>query len=101
MLRNAATYLLIMVIFSLNSGCSTQAPSDEEAARLVKDYYLFFHSGKQVEVIITRRGAFIEENKCYPIEFIITPSGQEGFKKTFYFFREEDNKLKIREYQFG
>lgn len=101
MLRNAASYLLIIIIFSLNSGCSTRAPSDEEAARLVKEYYLFFYSGKQVEVKITHRGEFIKENKCYPIEFIITPSGQKGFKKTFYFFRNEDEKVGIREFQFG
>ena len=101
MLRNAASYLLIIIIFSLNSGCSTQAPSDEEAARLVKEYYLFFSSGKQVEVEITHRGEFIEENKCYPIEFMVTPSGQEGFKKTFFFFIKENKKLEIREFQLG
>ncbi|MBI4683182.1 MAG: hypothetical protein HY757_08805 [Nitrospirae bacterium] len=101
MLRNASGYLLIMIIFSLNSGCSARAPSDEEAARLVKDYYLFFYSGKQVEVKIIQRGEFIKENQCYPIEFIIIPSGQQSFIKTFYFFMNKDNKVEMREFKSG
>jgi len=95
------TCLLITIVFTLNLGCSTWSPSDEEAARLVKDYYLFFYSGKQVEVKIVRRGEFIKENKCYPIEFMIVPPERQSFRKTFYFFKDGDGKIGVREVQYG
>lgn len=101
MQRRAFNCVLILIVFSLNVGCTAWSPSDDEAVRLVKEYYLFFYSGKEVEVQIIQRGAYIEENKCYPIEFLIVSPEQEGFKKIFYFFKNEKGKVAIREFQFG
>jgi hypothetical protein len=101
MQRLAVSCLLISIAFSLNVGCTSWSPSDDEAVRLVKDYYLFFYSGKEVDVKILRRGKYIKEDKCYPVEFRIRPPGQEGFRKTFYFFRNEQGSVEIREFQVG
>lgn len=101
MRKPAVSSLLIVIILSLNLGCTAWAPSDDDADRLVKEYYLFFYGGKAVEVKILRRGEYIKENKCYPIEFLILPEGQAGFRKTFYFFKNEQGEAAIREYQAG
>jgi len=85
----------------MNAGCTAWSPSDEEAVRLVKEYYLFFYSGKEVDVKIIRRGEYIKEDKCYPIEFLITPAEQKGFNKTFYFFKDEQGTAAIREFQYS
>lgn len=95
------SHLLIAIVLSLNLGCTTWSPSDDEAVRFVRDYYLFYYSGKEVEVKIIRRGEYIKENKCYPVEFMIIPQDQAGFRKTFYFFKNEQGETAIREFQFG
>lgn len=101
MQRQVVSCLLISIVFSLNVGCAEWSPSDDEAVRLVKEYYLFFYSGKEVEVKVIRRGSYIKENKCYPIEFLIVAPDHEGFKKIFYFFKNEQGNVAIREFQFG
>ena len=97
----AVTSLLIAIVLSLNLGCTAWSPSDDEAVRLVKEYYLFFYSGKEVEVKVIRREKYIKDNKCYPVEFLIVPQDHEGFKKTFYFFKNEQGRVAIREFQIG
>jgi len=101
MQRQVVICLLILIVISLNAGCTAWSPSDDEAVRLVKGYYLFFYSGKEVEVKIIHRGKYIKEDKCFPVEFLILPPGQESFKKTFYFFRDEQGSVAVREFQFG
>ncbi len=101
MQKPAVCSLLIAIVLSLNLGCTSWSPSDDEAIGLVKDYYLFYYSGKVVEVKIIRRGEYIKENKCYPVEFLIVPQEQAGFRKTFYFFKNEQGGTDIREFQFG
>jgi hypothetical protein len=88
-------------VFSLNVGCTSWSPSDDEAVRLVKDYYLYFHNGKEIDAKIVSRREYIKENKCYPIEFVIMPPDQEGFKKVFYFYKNERGEVAVREFQFG
>jgi len=97
----AAGCLLVIIIFALGQGCSTWSPTDEEAVRLVKDYYLFDQSGREVEAKLIRRGEYIKENKCYPIEFLIVPADKRSFRKTFYIFKDENGKAAVREFQFG
>jgi hypothetical protein len=101
MQKRVVIYLLILIVFFLNAGCTAWSPSDDEAIRLVKDYYLFFYSGKEVEVKVIRREKYIKENECYPIEFLIVPQAQAGFRKTFYFFKNEQGSVAIREFQFS
>lgn len=91
---------IISIVILLTAGCTSWSPSDDEAVRLVKDYYLFYYGGKEVNVKIIRRGEYIKENKCYPVEFLIAPPEQKGYSKTFYFFRNEQGRVAIREFQF-
>ncbi len=101
MQKITVSYLLIVIVLSLSSGCTPWSPSDDEAGRLVKDYYLYFYSGKAVEVKIIYRGKYIKEDECYPVEFLIVPQDQKGFRKTFYFFKNEQGTVAIREFQVG
>ncbi|MBI5665034.1 MAG: hypothetical protein HZC49_08135 [Nitrospirae bacterium] len=98
MQRKVVCCFLILIIFCLIVACSSGSPSDDEAARLVKEYYLFNYGGRQVEVKIISRKKFNKENKSYPIEFLIMPPGQKNFQKTFYFYKNEQGMIEIREY---
>jgi hypothetical protein len=93
--------LLIIIVFTLNMGCSTWSPSDEDAVRLVKEYYLFYYNGKEVDAKIIRRENYIKEYECYPIEFLIVPPENRSFKKKFYFFKNDNGKVGVREFQYG
>jgi hypothetical protein len=101
MRRGVAGCLLILIVLSLNVGCSSWSPSDDEAVRLVKDYYLYFYNSEVVDAKIVSRWDYIEENKCYPIEFMIIPTDKEGFKKVFYFYKNDKGEVAVREFQFG
>ncbi|MEW6602735.1 MAG: hypothetical protein AB1499_17320 [Nitrospirota bacterium] len=100
MLKPVFCSLLLTIALSIIAGCTTWSPSDDEAVRMVKDYYLFYYSGKEVDVKIIRRGEYLKENGTYPIEFMIVPPEQKGFQKTFYFFKTEQGKIAVREFQY-
>ncbi len=90
--------LLAVVIFLIVTGCSSKwSLSDEEAIKIVKDYYSF-NEAKEVDVKILNRGEFISECKCYPIEFQITHLNYGHFKTTFYFYKK-DGRIDIKKFK--
>ena len=97
--RRSIFVLLITIVLSLSSSCTTGAPSDEEAVRLVEDFYLYYHEGKLVNAKIIRRKEYIKEYKCYPVEFLISSPEQESFNKNFYFFKNKSGKVAVREFK--
>lgn len=99
MQKRTLCFALIIIVLSLSSSCTTGAPSDDEAIRLVKRFYLYYFEGKKVDAKIIRRGTYIKEYKCYPIEFLISAHKQESSKKTFYFFKNKYGKADIRKFK--
>jgi hypothetical protein len=80
---------------------SVWEPSDSEAVHLIENFYLFSRAGKEVDAEIIERGKFIRECKCFPVKFRIMSQKQESFEKTFYFLKNENGIVEVREYQFG
>jgi hypothetical protein len=93
-----SVYLLSVIpVFILLTGCSSLwLPSDETAAQLVNDYYLFYHSGEKVKASVIERGEFIKECECYPIKFKIIFSNQRNNNKTFYFYKKKSGEVALK-----
>lgn len=89
----AAIFFLCMVY-----SCSW-APSDEQAVKLVKDYFLLNYEGVEVDAKIILRGQYIKDCKCYPVLMEITIPERETYKKTFYFFKNESGAIEVSEFQ--
>ena len=80
-------------------GCvPTWIPSDKEAAKLVREYYLFYDNGKSVQATAVKRGDIIAECDCYPIVFKIVFSGGRNNNKTFYFYKNQSGKVVANEF---
>ena len=75
-------------------------PSDKEVLELVRIYYSFTRRGIVENAEILERGKFVKECKCYPIKFQITLQDSSSFKKIFYFFKNEEGKVDISEFQY-
>ena len=94
--------LSILFSFLMLSACSSSwSPSDDEALKLVQNYYLFYHEGRQVEARIIKRHTYSKDCDCVPVEFRVKFSDKEGFKKVFYFFKNEEGKTDIRIHRLG
>lgn len=96
-------FILIMISTLLvYAGCSgTWSPSDEDAVRLVKKYYLYYKDGKEIDAQIIYRGEFEKECECYPVKYRIILSRDTSFEKTYYIFKNDSGNVDIREYRFG
>ncbi len=92
--------LLFALIFLVTGCFSSWTPSDDEAVRLLKDYYSFYKK-MGIEAEIINRGDFITECKCYPIEFQIAHSTNGTYKKTFYFAKNNSGAVEIKKFKFG
>jgi hypothetical protein len=91
--------LLVIPVFLLYTGCSSSwLPSDEKAVTLVKNHYLFFYGGKEVEAEVIERGKFLKECNCYPVKFNIFFSNQRKNSKIFYFHRDTYGKVTVRKF---
>lgn len=98
--RRQTVILLISLMLIVSLGCEAHwSVSDEKAVRLVKEFYLFFHEGRDVGAKIIRREPYSEECSCYPINFRITSPGAEDHYKMFYFFRNKDGKIEVSEFR--
>ncbi len=76
----------------------TWIPSDKEAARLVREHYLFYDNGESVQATIVNRGEIIGECDCYPIIFkIVFTSGRKN-NKTFYFYKNKSGNVEADEF---
>ncbi len=80
---------------------SVWEPSDSEAVDLIKNYYLFSKSGKEINAEIVERSKFGGECECFPIKFKITSNKHGSFEKTFYFSKNETGSVEVSEYKFG
>jgi hypothetical protein len=94
-------YLVLLVCALLvYAGCnSSYTFSDSESVKLVKNYYLFYHEGREVEARVMHRGEYMEDCECYPLTFEIRSKGRQRISKTFYFFRDQAGKMDIRVYR--
>jgi len=91
--------LLVIPVFLFYTGCSSSwVPSNEEAIQLVKDHYLFFYGGKEVEASVIERGSYMDECKCYPIKFKIIISNHSDNTKTFYFYKDGFGEGDLKSY---
>jgi hypothetical protein len=80
-------------------GCvPTWIPSDKEAAKLVREYFLFYDSGKTVEATVVKRGEIIEECDCLPIIFKIVSSSGSNKNMTFYFYKNGSGNIEANEF---
>jgi len=94
--------MLLMVLFFIYAGCShTWSPSDQNALKLVKEYYLYFHAGEKVDAEILKREEFVKTCVCYPIQFQITGSTAKSGVKTFYFIKNKSGEIEIKRYTYG
>ena len=101
-LKKSACLLPVIIALSFITACSSVwEPSDDEAVRLLENYYLFSRNGKEIDAEIIERGKFIRECKCFPVKFRIMSQRQESFEKKFYFLKNENGIVEVREYQFG
>lgn len=54
--------LLAITLFFLYIGCSfSWAPTDDEAVKLTKEYYLFYHEGQDVDARVVERGDSLKD----------------------------------------
>ena len=98
--KNMILFLLIfMPVLIFHAGCSSSYfLSDDDAVKLVKDHYLFYFEGKNVEAEIIERGSYIKKCSCYPIKFKISLSNSRNNEKTLYFYKNEYGKISVREF---
>ena len=88
------TFILLFCV-----GCvPTWTPSDKEAAKLVREHYLFYDNGESVQATIVKRGEIIGECDCYPIIFKIVSSSGRKNNKTFYFYKNESGNVEVNEF---
>lgn len=100
--RTLYCILLMISVFLVYAGCSgAWSPSDEDTVKLVRNYYLFYKDGKEIDAQIIYRGEFEKECKCYPVKYRIILSQDASYEKTFYIFKNESGNADIREYKFG
>lgn len=98
----SACLFLLIIALSLITACSSAwEPSDNEAVRLLENYYLFSRNGKEIDAEIIERKKFNKECKCFPVKFRIISKKHESFEKTFYFFKSKTGIVEVSEYQFG
>jgi hypothetical protein len=97
----ASIFILAITLLQFLTGCfSTWTPSDEEAVKLLKNYYSFYEE-EGVEASIIKRGTIIDDCSCFPIEFQIMNSEKGTYTKTFYFFKNGDGVPEIKKFKFG
>ena len=90
--------LTTFIMLFLTACLSTSAPSDEQAVKLLRDYFSFYDN-RGVDAKITKRGGFIKECNCYPIEFQLVDSKNNKDKMTFYFYKNESGSIEIKKYK--
>ncbi|MEN8262448.1 MAG: hypothetical protein ABFR82_03200 [Nitrospirota bacterium] len=97
-MKNKLYLWLLIPVFLFFSACSSSwSPSDEQAVKLVKEYYLFAHHGKKVKAEVVKRGEFIEKCECYPIKFKLIFSRRNN-NMTFYFYKNKSGKAAVRKF---
>ena len=90
-------WLLIPVFLFFIACSSSWLLSDEEAVKLVHDYYLFYHGGEKVKASVVERGEFIEKCECYPIKFKLIFSRRNN-NMTFYFYKNGSGEVTIKKF---
>jgi len=91
--------LYLAVIFILLTSCiATFAPSDDEAVKLLRDYFSFYNE-QGVEAKIIKRGEFLTDCKCYPIAFQIINSKNKKETLTFYFYKDGSGPVEIKKFK--
>ena len=97
--RSRSLFTLIIMMLFIAACSSSWEPSDTDAVNLVKNYYLFYSGGKEIDAEIIERGAYIKKCKCFPVKFKITGEANESYEKTFYFFKNKSGKVDLSEFQ--
>ena len=97
MKKKLYSWLLIPLFLFFIACSSSRLLSDEEAVKLVHDYYLFYHGGEKVIASVAERGELIEKCECYPIKFKIIFSSRNN-NKTFYFYKNESGEVVISKF---
>ena len=102
-LKREVYFMIIMTgLVILYAGCSASwLPSDKDAVKMVKGYYLFYRGGEDINAEVVSRGEYIKECKCYPVKFKVLVSERNSYEKTFYFFKNQSGRVDIREYKLG
>jgi hypothetical protein len=92
---------LAIIFLQLLAGCySTLTLSDEDAVKLLKNYYSFYEQ-KGVDAEIIKRGEFIKECNCYPIEFHVIHLENGTYDRTFYFYKNGNGTPEIKKFKYG
>ncbi len=88
--------LFFIAVLLLFVACSSSwSPSNDQAAKLVEEYYLFSHGGQRVKASVVERGEYIKKCDCYPIKFKLIFSKRNN-NMTFYFHKNESGKVAVR-----
>ena len=91
--------LTLTFIFLFYVGCAPSwIPTDKSAVELVRDYYLFFAEGETVQATVAKRGEYIKDCSCYPIQFKITSSSARTNFKTFFFYKNTAGDIAVKEF---
>jgi hypothetical protein len=99
--RRSYTLIILTAGLLIITGCfQTWGPSDDEAVSLLTDYYSFYEE-KGVEAEVVKRGEYIKECACYPIEFEISDARHGSYRKTFYFYKNTDGSTGIKKFKYG
>jgi len=96
--KNLCVVAMILALLFFIGCVPSWNPSDKQAAKLVRSYYLFNDSGEAVQATVAKRGEFIEECECFPIKFKITFSNRKINNKTFYFYKNTAGNVAIKEF---
>ncbi len=95
-------YLMIIMtgILILYAGCSASwSPSDQDAVKMLKEHYLFYRGGEEINAEVVSRAEYIKECKCFPVKFKVFVSENNSYEKTFYFFKNQSGGVDIRKYK--
>ncbi|MEN8263743.1 MAG: hypothetical protein ABFR82_09795 [Nitrospirota bacterium] len=100
-LKREVYFMIIMTgILILYAGCSASwSPSDQDAVKMLKEHYLFYRGGEEINAEVVSRAEYIKECKCYPVKFKVLVSENNSYEKTFYFFKNQSGGVDIRKYK--
>ncbi len=100
-LKREVYFMIIMTgMVILYAGCSASwSPSDQDAVKMVKEHYLFYRGGEEINAEVVSRDEYIKECKCYPVKFKVLVSENNSYEKTFYFFKNKSGGVDIRKYK--
>ncbi len=100
-LKREVYFMIIMTgILILYAGCSASwAPSDQDAVKMLKEHYLFYRGGEEINAEVVSRAEYVKECKCFPVKFKVLVSENNSYEKTFYFFKNQSGRVDIRKYK--